>query len=259
MRQIDIKTVSRVLSIALAACTLLLALLLIVQCVSIYCAGISPANHSDTGVLINDIYSPEIVAAGFSQIRWAFYLWLAAFIGSLLCLALGPAERKNAVAPPIENRLLLFRSRTSPTPEMQAETRRRRVAAAVCGTVCALCALMVAIYVCNLQNFSSRELESVLGRMLLHITPWICLAFIALTVLSEYRYKSMLRELESAKSAPRCDSKAQPKKTRALVPALRAAIILAAVLLLVAGVYNGGMRDVLVKAVNICTECIGLG
>ena len=29
--------------------------------------------------------------------------------------------------------------------------------------------------------------------------------------------------------------------------------------MLVAGVLNGGMRDVLVKAVNICTECIGLG
>lgn len=28
---------------------------------------------------------------------------------------------------------------------------------------------------------------------------------------------------------------------------------------LVAGVMNGGMRDVLIKAINICTECIGLG
>ncbi len=29
--------------------------------------------------------------------------------------------------------------------------------------------------------------------------------------------------------------------------------------LIVAGIINGGMRDVLVKAIKICTECIGLG
>ncbi len=33
----------------------------------------------------------------------------------------------------------------------------------------------------------------------------------------------------------------------------------AAVALVVLGIMNGGARDVLVKAVNICTECIGLG
>lgn len=29
--------------------------------------------------------------------------------------------------------------------------------------------------------------------------------------------------------------------------------------LIVLGVWNGGLRDVLIKAANICTECIGLG
>ncbi|MCD8021743.1 MAG: procyclic acidic repetitive family protein [Lachnospiraceae bacterium] len=39
----------------------------------------------------------------------------------------------------------------------------------------------------------------------------------------------------------------------------RLAIAVVAVIFLVIGVNNGGMRDVLVKAINICTECIGLG
>lgn len=38
----------------------------------------------------------------------------------------------------------------------------------------------------------------------------------------------------------------------------RCAFILSA-LLIVLGIMNGGLRDVFVKAVNICTECIGLG
>ena len=40
---------------------------------------------------------------------------------------------------------------------------------------------------------------------------------------------------------------------------LRAALLAVAVALIVAGVVNGGLRDVLYKAKNICTECIGLG
>jgi len=40
---------------------------------------------------------------------------------------------------------------------------------------------------------------------------------------------------------------------------LRTVLYLLAVLLIALGVMNGGMWDVLVKAINICTECIGLG
>ena len=33
----------------------------------------------------------------------------------------------------------------------------------------------------------------------------------------------------------------------------------AALLMIGAGVWNGGARDVLIKAINICMECVGLG
>lgn len=39
----------------------------------------------------------------------------------------------------------------------------------------------------------------------------------------------------------------------------RNAIIIAAVIFIVAGLINGGTIAVLAKAINICTECIGLG
>lgn len=40
---------------------------------------------------------------------------------------------------------------------------------------------------------------------------------------------------------------------------LRAAALVLAAAAIAAGILNGGMRDVLVKAVNLCTECVGLG
>ena len=36
-------------------------------------------------------------------------------------------------------------------------------------------------------------------------------------------------------------------------------LVVAAVVFIIAGILNGSARDVLVKAIHICTECIGLG
>lgn len=47
-----------------------------------------------------------------------------------------------------------------------------------------------------------------------------------------------------------------PERRKTLI---RAFLFAAAVLCILAGILNGGMRDVLYKAINICTECIGLG
>ena len=41
--------------------------------------------------------------------------------------------------------------------------------------------------------------------------------------------------------------------------ALQAAVLIAAVILIAAGILNGSAWDVLIKAVTICTECVGLG
>ena len=39
----------------------------------------------------------------------------------------------------------------------------------------------------------------------------------------------------------------------------RAAVLIIAVLFVIAGILNGSMEDMFIKAVNICSECIGLG
>lgn len=68
----------------------------------------------------------------------------------------------------------------------------------------------------------------------------------------------------------RCEKEPAPKACRAQpyhdkeMPdrrknILRAALITLAALLILLGITNGGLWDVLVKAINICTECIGLG
>ena len=66
------------------------------------------------------------------------------------------------------------------------------------------------------------------------------------------------------KPLPPAELRAAHEKA-ALTPAdrrtalLRVGVLAAAVLLIAAGLLSGGFRDVLVKAVNLCAECVGLG
>ena len=48
---------------------------------------------------------------------------------------------------------------------------------------------------------------------------------------------------------------AKAKKLRAV----KIAVLIAAVIFVIAGIRNGSMEDTLIKAINICTECVGLG
>ena len=62
-----------------------------------------------------------------------------------------------------------------------------------------------------------------------------------------------LQEESSGRKRMRGQEESRGRRT------LRGAFYLAAVALVILGILNGGLRDVLAKAVKICTECIGLG
>ena len=49
------------------------------------------------------------------------------------------------------------------------------------------------------------------------------------------------------------------KKSNVLINVLRVVIFTASISLIIAGIINGGFRDVMAKAIRICYECIGIG
>lgn len=109
-----------------------------------------------------------------------------------------------------------------------------------CGGVLAVSAAAALAWLLNPANFASWDLEAVMGELLRRTLPWLILALIALIACG---------------SAPASQKRAAG---RSVLPARIAVGALAAVLI-AAGAFNGGMRDVWIKAINICTECIGLG
>lgn len=116
--------------------------------------------------------------------------------------------------------------------------RKARIAALA---VSLLCALWMLFYLANTGNFASRELEMTVGKMLVNILP----AALVMPVCAFFMQK---------------DASPKPQKTnRKQLLAVRIAVAAIALALIAAGIINGGTRDVFVKAINICTECIGLG
>ena len=60
----------------------------------------------------------------------------------------------------------------------------------------------------------------------------------------------------SKAAAPLYNTSPETDRRRILI---RRVLLVAAVIFVVLGVQNGSMKDVLVKAIRICTECVGLG
>ena len=134
--------------------------------------------------------------------------------------------------------------------------------------LCVLLAILLAsaaIGICR-EGMASQEedpLESIYTRekvaeRLAPIAP-LFVASLALTALG-----LILGVRDDAKPARDLAGIAARRKTKESRPEralglLRALLLAAALLLILAGVWNGGARDVLSKAARICTECVGLG
>ena len=244
-----------------AVATVIVALLLGWQCVGLYRAGNSPENLDENGVRLTPVFSVEKVAARLEPLRPALAAYVL-LVAAALVLQAGekPARETGRMTP--ENRLRLVRARTGDLPEAAAaEERFRRRLRVETGAVVVACAAVSLGYLLDGSHFVSWELEAVMAQLLVHVAPPVVLAFAALIAASLACGRSVERELAALRRAPGTSVQATPLKKA--VPWVRSGLRLmlyaVAVAFIVLGVMNGGLRDVLVKAINICTECIGLG
>ena len=242
---------------AAAAAILMLLLLLAWQCVDIYRTGI--ANVDETGVLLQAIYTRADVAARLKALSVPIFSLLAVIVAAGIAHAGHPAEAKPA-GMTAENRLRLMRGRVREIPAAALREKKLRIGVYVgTGAVLLVCVAFMLLYLLDGSHFTSWDMESVMGDMLKHLAPWTALGLAAVYAAGILRDGSMQRECAALKRAEFSSKQPKEQKRRTGMPILRACMLAAAVLFIVLGVMNGGLYDVLVKAINICTECIGLG
>ena len=240
--------------IAVAVCTLGVLLALGLACVGLYLEGNSSANLDANGVHLTPVYSVEKVS---ERLRPMAPVLLGCYSDSSGCPRL-PAASRSALS--LENRLRLLKARVASLPDAaRSEERRRRMMAALAAFAVLICAGFSLVYLLNGAHFISWNLETVMGDMLWHVAPWVIVGFGVMIAASLAFGRSVERELALLREVPKTAPKKAPEGRRVPLTPLRAALYIIAIVFIVLGVMNGGLRDVLVKAINICTECIGLG
>ena len=226
--------------------------------VSIYTHGLSVREAGD---VLAWIYTPEAVLAWAPYVLPLVLLSLAAGIYA----SVKQIRDENADKPVTDQENLRDLSvlRREITDEMQKEEQKQRIFT-IAGRVAFIALLVpVLLYFTRPSNFPQSDLEGMFLAMASNCLPWMFLAVAALAVSFLLKDQSLKKEIELSRQAPAHDGEPKKMKTTEVNPRtvtiVRTVFIILAVVFIFMGIANGGARDVLIKAVNICTECVGLG
>ena len=246
----------RIYGIALSAVLVITGICLMVQCCRIYYTG-------------DGTFSPEIVAAHFSPIAIPVYLCLVMVVlGFVLDLFL-PADAKKAVVEKNHNLILqklhaktdLAACEESLRNAVIKEQKARKCHKIVSISLLAIGTVIFLVYALNGSHFHQREITGSLVQAMYLLVPCMAVPFGYGVFAAYFSRASIRREIELLKSAGanRSPVPVSEKTCGKAVLIGRWALLALAVAILVYGYLAGGTADVLTKAINICTECVGLG
>ncbi|MBQ7802055.1 MAG: hypothetical protein IJ375_07010 [Oscillospiraceae bacterium] len=250
-----LKLLRRIYGILLSVSIAAAGICLIWACVGIYRTGDHP-------------FSREVVAAAFSPIAVPVYLCLGLVIlGFLLDLFLPEAAAKRKGARNCDLLLKKLRSRvdlSKCSEELQValirEANKRRKDR---GILTVLLGLGTVVFLCFALQPDAFHQSQINGSMIRNISFLACCmapAFCFAIYGAYHSRRSMEAEIALLKTAPaeaKVSAQEAPVADRSRL--VRNVIAVLALAFLIYGFCAGGTADVLTKAVNICTECVGLG
>lgn len=152
-------------------------------------------------------------------------------------------------------------------------SKLRIVLYSVTGALLLACTIATLVYMLNAEHFANNGATSEILAMVKNVLPWIVSAFVVLivaTILSNIIAKKRVQAIKTlikygngeTATAQELQFIAMARKylqSDITLWVVRGIIFVVGVTFLILGIVNGGARDVLVKAINICRECIGLG
>ncbi len=258
--------------IFLSVWTVLVGIAFIIQVWRIYGAGGKP-------------FTPERIGEHFRQIAVPVYIWIAAVVATGVFWIICPAP-KQKLTPYVDLKCTLARlnKRLPEKDENAKKIAKNRlilqcafISACICYAIVAFI-YMVADYEMKAQNGFLAEHEE--AERILRALVWI-FAAIALAIVTMYfvedRYKKEIAIAkstiaENAKKGVKAVATEEPITLKSIllkkfafvqskwfVLGIRIAIALLGVTFIIIGITNGGMKAVLEKAINICSQCIGIG
>ena len=253
-------TRSRIYLILQAVLCVLLVVLLSVSAVTIYREGAARKAERP----LESIYTREITAEKFAPIAPLFFAAIGLMLAGLVLGVRDENAQKPVEDPELKRDLVVARV-SQPSDDMRVARSGQKRWLLIGWAAFALCMVPIFIYLLNPQHFPLANLEGMFYGLVRVLIPWTVVGLGALALCAGMRERCVLRETEAAQAQLKAEKEAgvrpEPKAAprRGSMGVLQIALVVIAIGLIVAGVFNGSARDVLYKAINICTECVGLG
>jgi len=266
------KNVKRWFALFLSAWTVLVGVAFIVQVWRIFSFG-------------EKAFTTERIGEYFRQIAVPVYIWLAAVIvgGAFFCIYPAPTAK---VTPYVEMKCTLARlSKRLPvsTDEMKKYQKQRFVACIACVVAVVACVAVSLVYMLADVKLSAmggflaehKEAERILRALVWFVAALVLAVGTAYFVDHSYKKEIAIAKAELAENAKKgIKAQASAEKTtlksifakkfafvhnKWFVLGVRVAIAVTSVVFIITGIFNGGMKAVLYKAITICSQCIGIG
>lgn len=143
---------------------------------------------------------------------------------------------------------------------------KKKIAIVISLLLYLICLIMTSLYLFNPNHFIyNGDINGQIIDMLIHISPWLVIALLTLIIYTYYINYLAKIGLSYAKSILKEEGISKSIKfkkiahEKLILNIVRLSIIVIAVTLIIIGVVAGEPQRVYQKAINICTECIGLG
>lgn len=280
MQEKTCKTVRLCYGIALSLMTAVTGALFIWQTLDIYLSGGSRP------------FTREIVLERLNRIAPAFWIWVVMVAVGFIIWEVFAVSYKRA---PLKDDCYALRRLKKRVPEKVGESGLASLKAVKRGELinlivklcaAALCLAGVAYgiaYLATASNFPKTDVNGEMLNMAAHLAPCVFAALLILCGVTLYLSLSAKKQLPHVKqiiASAKADEKNGVEavyvtgntavadlygRWKALsnhkyfILGVRIAIAVFAVTFIILGIVNGNMRAILIKAINICTECIGLG
>lgn len=244
--------------ILLSIVIILAGVCLMAACLGIYHSGDQP-------------FSRESVAAAFGPISLPVYLCLGMVVFAFMLELLLPHTAEKTV-PARQTGLILQRLQEKTDLNLcgealrsavLAQRSRRRLHKRIGMVLLVVCSVVFLSYGTNPHNFHQSQINDSMVKAMYWFVP-CCLIPFGYGIFTAYFCRSsMEKEIALLKTAPK-ESKVSGNTqsvadTGKKLTILRNVLLVIGIVILVYGYFAGGTADVLTKAVNICTECVGLG
>ncbi len=250
----------KIFEILFTVYTVLLGVMFIWHTVDIYLDGISNQNVN------NDIYSRSIVSQHLSQILIFAIIWILMIIAGFVLFKMFPYKKEALIYKEPSYQLKRLKKRSNENiDQLDFVAKQNKVIFYLKITGIVLWSITIIwsiIYLANPKNFPKIDVTKEILKMILNIFPLviISLGFSCFVSFKEsFSANSILSQIKNQEIKFTNKEKTLTAKKNKVVLITRIAIAIIAIVFIVLGAFNGTMRDVLIKAINICTECIGLG